>query len=131
MKQIKAGYQPSDLLCPITYTWWPLSDILEKLNENKYVQFATDETSCIVAPNDSEITSLIRRLSLLLHGKEVKIDVFILFLILLIIKKRNIINHYIYYFYICNLTRISLFCLLLYLLINQTNFSIWSLLIKK
>eukprot|EP01117_Protostelium_nocturnum_P009044 TRINITY_DN3244_c0_g1_i1.p1 TRINITY_DN3244_c0_g1~~TRINITY_DN3244_c0_g1_i1.p1 ORF type:complete len:589 (-),score=181.91 TRINITY_DN3244_c0_g1_i1:287-2053(-) len=43
----KAQYKPSDLLCPLNYTWVPLAEVTPKLDQHKYFQFSEGEVVSI------------------------------------------------------------------------------------
>lgn len=47
----KGRLVPSDLLCPVTYKWYPITECIPKLEQSKYCRFnedpkAVDEDAC-------------------------------------------------------------------------------------
>jgi len=61
----KGGYQPSDLLCPETYNWYPLSDLIPKLEKTKYFRFSPDSPNPL---NEKEINSIMQKVPLQYKG---------------------------------------------------------------
>lgn len=49
----KAGYKPSDLLCPVTYTWVPISQCIDQVNQdNDHTKVRPEERKLRLAPDN-------------------------------------------------------------------------------
>jgi hypothetical protein len=72
----QGGFNPSDLLCPITHSWTPLRQVVEKLDKQKFVRFTPESVPRLIPDyTEEQLFNIVKSLSLLVNSSECTINV--------------------------------------------------------